>query len=68
MQTNGTRHSRIYEAVLENSTSFYEGKHGFRTGYSCEIQIITIRQGISDSLEEATRIDAIIIDFSKVFD
>ena len=29
---------------------------------------ITIFQSISDSLDEATRLDAIIIDFSKAFD
>ena len=46
----------------------YEGQHGFRPGYSCESQIITVCQDISDSLDEATRLDAIIIDFSKAFD
>jgi len=30
--------------------------------------IITIYQYISDSLDEAPRLDAIIIDFSKAFD
>jgi len=47
---------------------FYDGQHGFRTGYSCESQIITIFQDISDALDEETRLDAIIIDFSKAFD
>jgi hypothetical protein len=36
--------------------------------YSCESQIITFCQDIADSLEEAVRLDAIIIDFSKAFD
>ena len=31
-------------------------------------QIITVCQDISDSLDEATRLDTIIIDFSKAFD
>jgi len=46
----------------------YEGQHGFRLEYPCESQIITVCQDISDSLQEAARMDAIIIDFSKAFD
>jgi len=42
--------------------------HDFRPGYSCESQIITVCQDISDSLDEAARLDAIIIGFSKAFD
>jgi hypothetical protein len=37
-------------------------------GYSCESQIITVCQDISNSLDEAVRLDTIIIDFSKAFD
>ena len=40
----------------------------FRPGYSCESQKITVCQDISDSIDEATRLDAIIIDFPKAFD
>jgi hypothetical protein len=54
--------------VCENSDWLYEGQHGFRPGYSYESQIITVCQDISDSLDEATRLDAIIIDFSKALD
>jgi hypothetical protein len=41
---------------------------GFRPGYSCESQVITVFQDIADSLDNGDRIDAIIIDFSKAFD
>jgi retron-type reverse transcriptase len=54
--------------VWENSDWLYEVQHGFRPGHSCESQITTVCQDISDSLDEAARIDAIIIDFSKAFD
>ena len=54
--------------VWGDSDWFYEGQNGLRPGYSCESQIITVCQDISDSLDEATRLDAIIIDFSKAFD
>ena len=46
----------------------YEGQHGFRSGYSCESQVVTVCQDIADSLDERVRTEAIIIDFSKAFD
>ena len=54
--------------VREDRDWLYEGKHGFRPRYSCESRIITVCQDISDSLDEAARLDAIIIYFSKAFD
>ena len=54
--------------MWEDRDWLYEGQRGFRSGYSFESQIITVCQDISDSLDEATRLDAIIIDFSKAFD
>jgi retron-type reverse transcriptase len=54
--------------VWEKSDWLYEGQHSFTPGYLCESQIITVCQDISDSLDGATRVDAIIIDFSKAFD
>jgi hypothetical protein len=46
---------------------FYEGHRGFRPGYSCERQIVTVCLDVVDSLDEGARIDAIVIDFSKAF-
>ena len=54
--------------VWESRDWLYECQHGFRPGYSCETQIITVCQDISDSIDKATRLDVIIIDFSKAFD
>jgi hypothetical protein len=53
--------------VWENSVCLYQGKHGYRPGYSCESQIIAVSQDISESLDEATMPDAIIIILSKAF-
>ena len=53
--------------VWEMSGWLYEGQHGFRPGYSCESQVVTVCQDIADSLEEGVRTDAIIIDFSMAF-
>jgi len=44
-----------------------EGQHGFRPGYSCESQIVTVCQDIADLPDEGVRTEATIIDFSKVF-
>ena len=46
----------------------YEGQHGFRPGYSCESQVITVCQDIAGILDNGDRFDAIIVDFSKAFD
>ena len=53
--------------VWEDRDWLYEGEHGFRPRYSCESQIIAVCQDVSDSLDEAARLDAIIIDFRKLF-
>ena len=45
----------------------YEGQHGFRPGYSCESQVVTVCQDIADSLDEGVRRDTKIIYFSKTF-
>jgi len=54
--------------VWDKNDWLYERQHGFRRGYSCESQVITVCQDIADSLDEGVGIDAIIIDFSKAFD
>jgi hypothetical protein len=54
--------------VWENSDWLYEGQHGFRLGYLCESQIITVCQDTSDTLDEGARLGVIIIDYWKAFD
>jgi hypothetical protein len=54
--------------VWEGCDWLYEGQHGFRPGYSCESQVITVYQDIADTLDKGGRMDAIIVDFSKAFD
>jgi len=54
--------------VWDKNDWLYEDQHGFRTGYCCESQVITVCQDIVDSLDKGERIDASIIDFSKAFD
>ena len=37
--------------VWDKNGWLYEGQHGFRPGYSCESQVITVYQDIADSLD-----------------
>jgi len=52
--------------VWDKNDWLYEGRHGFRPGYSCESQVLTVCQDIADSLDEGVDIDAIIIDFRLI--
>src|SRR5215831_5727945 len=54
--------------VWDKNDWLYEGQYGFRPGYSCESQVISVCQDIADSLDKGDKIDAIIVDFSKAFD
>jgi len=54
--------------VWDKNDWLYEGQHGFRPGYSCEGQVITVYQDIANFLDNGDRIGAIIVDFSKAFD
>jgi hypothetical protein len=51
--------------IWDKKDWLFEGQHGFRLGYSCESQVITVCQDIANSLDNGGRIDAIIIDFAK---
>jgi hypothetical protein len=46
----------------------FEGQHGFRPGYSCESQVITVCQDIANSLHNRGRLDTVIFGFLKAFD
>lgn len=54
--------------ILDKNNVIYEGQHGFRKGFSCESQVVSVSQDIADSLDKGTTVHAIIIDFTKAFD
>jgi len=60
--------AKYLRQVWDKNDWLCEGQHGFRPGYSCESQVITVCQDIADSLYNGDRINAIIIDYSKAFD
>jgi len=42
-------------------------QRGFRLGYSCESQVITVCKGFEDTLDNLGSIGSIIIDFKNAF-
>jgi hypothetical protein len=42
--------------------------HGFRSGHSCETQLLTTIEDISRTLDMGKQVDMMILDFSKAFD
>ena len=54
--------------VLDMNKWLYAGQHAFRPGYLCESKRATVCQDIANSLDEGTRLEEIITDFSKAFD
>jgi hypothetical protein len=70
MVCRGVEHviARYLWQVWDQNDWLYNGQHGFRPGYSCESQVITVCQDIADCLDEGVSIDVAIIDFSKAFD
>jgi hypothetical protein len=54
--------------VWDKNEWIYGEEHGFRPGYCCEIELITVSQDIADCLDKKVGIDAIVIDFFKAFD
>lgn len=43
-------------------------QHGFRSGFSCETQLLGLVQDISETMDFREEIDAVVIDLAKAFD
>jgi hypothetical protein len=52
--------------VWEGNDWLYKGQHGFRSGYLCEVQVITVGQDIADALDNGDMTGALIVDFQKL--
>ena len=53
---------------LENNKILYELQHGFRHNRSCETQLLSFIQELSETDNNNIQTDLIIIDFAKAFD
>jgi hypothetical protein len=54
--------------IWDKKDWLFDDQYGFRPEYSCESHVITVYEDIADSLDNGSRIYAIIVDFSKAFD
>ena len=54
--------------VWDKNNWLYERQNGFRLGYSCEFQVITVCVYIADPLDQGNCRDEFIIEFSKALD
>ena len=53
---------------LEQNNILTHLNHGFRSGYSCETQLLTTTHDFLRSLDNGRQVDVAILDFSKAFD
>ena len=53
---------------LEDNNILTDLNHGFRSGYSCESQLLVTMEDLLRGYDSNTQIDCAILDFSKVFD
>jgi hypothetical protein len=53
---------------LEKNKILTNLNHGFRTGYSCETQLITTINDFLQEHDKGQQVDIAILDFSKAFD
>ena len=53
---------------LENNKILYELQHGFRHNRSCETQLLSFIQELSETDSKNIQTDLIIMDFAKAFD
>ena len=53
---------------LESHKILTSLQHGFRSGHSCETQLVTTMDGLLKNADNSTQTDMLILDFSKAFD
>ena len=53
---------------MEKHNILTDRNHGFRSGYSCETQLITTMHDLFESYAAGKQTDVAILDFSKAFD
>ena len=57
-----------YEAlILQNNNVLIENQHGFRSGHSCQTQLISLAKDLLYAMDNQYQID-ILLDFTKAFD
>ena len=53
---------------LERHNILTDVQHGFRSGHSCESQLLTTLQDFLHSWDANNQVDVVVLDFAKAFD
>lgn len=53
---------------LQGNNFFHPTQHGFRTGYSCDTQLVEFTHDIATSINHGSQVDCVFLDFRKAFD
>ena len=60
----------IFHSIMDHvqlNNILIDNQHGFRPGFSCQTQLISLIEDISHALDNQLQSDLIILDFSKAF-
>ena len=60
----------IFHSIMDHAqfnNILIDNQHGFRSGFSCETQLILLVEDISYAMDNGFQTDVILLDFSKVF-
>ena len=61
----------IYHSImshLNHNDVLSNSQHGFRAGYSCSTQLISLIEDLNSHMDRNLQVDMIPLDFSKAFD
>ena len=60
----------LYHAIIEHLNLHHileDHQFGFRSGYSCETQLVTVVEDILAAMDQRCQVDVILLDLSKAF-
>ena len=53
---------------IQSNNILIDNQHGFRPGFSCQTQLISLIDDVSYAMDNQLQTDLILLDFSKAFD
>ena len=61
----------IFHSIMDHiqpNNILIDNQHGFRSGFSCQTQLISLIEDVSYAMDNQLQTDLILLDFSKAFD
>ena len=61
----------IFHSIMDHvqhNNILIDNQHGFRSGFSCQTQLISLVEDISHAMDNGFQTDVILLDFNKAFD